>query len=286
MFHRRTLLQWTAAAIAAQATGGLRLPAAETKKKILFFTKSSGFQHSVVTREGDSPAFAERIFADFASKAGFDVVVSKDGTLFDGDLAAFDAFFFYTTGNLMEPGTDMQPPMSEKGKAHLLEAIHSGKGFLGSHCASDTFHSGDKVDPYIEMIGGEFISHGEQQVAKMTVVNAGFPGFDELGKQFEMHEEWYSLKNINPEMHVLLVQETEGMKNDDYKRPKYPATWARMHGEGRVFYTSMGHREDVWQSEKFQAVLLGALAWATRLIDADVPTNFADVTPDGNSLSG
>ena len=48
------------------------------------------------------------------------------------------------------------------------------------------------------------------------------------------------------------------MEGPSYKRPPYPSTWARMHGKGRVFYTSMGHREDVWTSPEFQAVLIGA----------------------------
>ncbi len=56
-----------------------------------------------------------------------------------------------------------------------------------------------------------------------------------------------------------LVQETNGMKDADYDRPPYPATWARKHGEGRVFYTSMGHREDVWTNPIFESILIGGL---------------------------
>ena len=62
---------------------------------------------------------------------------------------------------------------------------------------------------------------------------------------------------------MILVQATQGMDGTDYQRPDYPATWARMHGKGRVFYTSMGHREDVWTSPIFQAVLLGGISWAS-----------------------
>ncbi|MGI6417442.1 MAG: ThuA domain-containing protein [Thermoguttaceae bacterium] len=43
-----------------------------------------------------------------------------------------------------------------------------------------------------------------------------------------------------------------------YQRPAYPATWAKMDGRGRVFYTSMGHREDVWTNKTFQQIVLGA----------------------------
>ena len=87
-----------------------------------------------------------------------------------------------------------------------------------------------------------------QQRARNTVVDPRFPGFADLGSGFEMMEEWYSLKDFSDDLHVLLVQETGTMEGIEYQRGPYPATWARMHGSGRVFYTSMGHRDDVWAS--------------------------------------
>ncbi len=67
--------------------------------------------------------------------------------------------------------------------------------------------------------------------------------------------------------------------------PPYPGTWARMHGQGRVFYTSMGHREDVWTNEEyFQPIVLGGLAWALGRVDADVTPNISKVTPGANVL--
>ena len=57
-----------------------------------------------------------------------------------------------------------------------------------------------------------------------------------------------------------------------------------MHGKGRVFYTSMGHREDVWENPLYQGLLLGALGWATGKVDADVEPNVAKVTPGYDTL--
>jgi uncharacterized protein len=57
-----------------------------------------------------------------------------------------------------------------------------------------------------------------------------------------------------------------------------------MHGQGRVFYTSMGHREDIWTNPTFQAVLTGGLNWALRRVDADVSPNFSQVTPRASEL--
>jgi type 1 glutamine amidotransferase len=64
-----------------------------------------------------------------------------------------------------------------------------------------------------------------------------------------------------------------------YNRPPFPATWARMHGQGRVFYTSMGHRGDVWTNATFQSMLEGGLKWALKEVDADVTPNVEKVAP-------
>lgn len=260
---------------------------ARKEPHILFLTKSSGYEHAVVRREKDQLSHAEKIFIELGRKHGFKVTTSKDGGLFDKDLSGFDAFFFYTSGDLLERGRDDKaPPMSEEGKEALLDAIKEGKGFIGSHCASDTFHSpGDRFetqetpDPYIAMLGGEFIGHGSQQKARMRVVDSRFPGCRGLGGGFDMLEEWYSIKNFAPDLHVLLVQETAGMEGRHYQRPPFPATWARQHGKGRVFYTSMGHREDVWTNPTFHNVLLGGVSWVLRNVEADVSPNLLKVTP-------
>jgi type 1 glutamine amidotransferase len=129
------------------------------------------------------------------------------------------------------------------------------------------------------MLGGEFIHHANQQVAKLRVADATFPGFKDSGESFSWNEEWYSLKDFAPDLHVILVQETQGMQGSYYERPAYPETWARMHGQGRVFYTSMGHREDVWTRPLFQEMLFGGIAWAVRNVDADITPNLLQVTP-------
>jgi hypothetical protein len=261
------------------------------RKNVLFFTKSSGYEHEVVQRQGHALSQAERTLVRLGEAHGFAVLATKDGTVFDGDLAQYDAFVFYTTGDLTSPGEDKQPPMSPGGKAALLSAIKAGKGFVGIHCASDTFHSvGDRFqnqvqkDPYIAMLGGEFFSHGEQQNARLRVVDPGFPGLHTAGEAFSLYEEWYSLKNFAPDLHVLLVIETEGTHGQEYRRPPYPVAWARRHGQGRVFYTSMGHRADIWEHRLFQTVLLGGLAWVLRQVDAETPANLLQVTPGAHTM--
>jgi hypothetical protein len=257
------------------------------KKSVLFFTKSAGFEHSVIKRTGDAPSHAGKALLELAKAGDFEVHETKDGRIFDSkDFDGFDAFFFYTTGDLTKEGNDKQPAMTEKGKARLLEAVAAGKGFIGSHCASDTFHTPgrseenqERPDPYIALVGGEFISHGRQQKATMKVASPKFPGAEGLGESFELMEEWYSLKNFASDLHVILVNETEGMSDWQYERPPFPATWARRHEKGRVFYTSMGHREDVWTNPKFQALLTGGIQWALGRVEAETPANIEKATP-------
>ncbi|OYV85807.1 MAG: hypothetical protein B7Z73_12855 [Planctomycetia bacterium 21-64-5] len=117
------------------------------------------------------------------------------------------------------------------------------------------------------------------------MVDHKFPGLASFGDELVIPtEEWYSLKNFADNLHVLLVLDTQGMHDKDYERPPFPSTWARKHGEGRVFYTSMGHREDVWTNPDFQKVLLGGLAWAFGNVEADVTPNIRQVTPGADAM--
>lgn len=297
---RREMLIQTGAGLLA--LGAVPFPlrwtcAAEDKKKpkILVYTRSQGFEHGSVRRpKGGGLSVAETVVTDLGKKHGIDVVCEKDGRIFlSKDFPSFDGFVFQTQGNLFaERSRDDSPPMQPEGKKALLDAIANGKGFIGCHCASDTFHSPgprnrnqptEKIDPYIAMLGGEFIRHGRQQKAWMRLINKEFPGTKGI-KDFELHEEWYSLKNFAPDMHVILVQDTKGMQGKDYQRPNFPATWARMHNKGRVFYTSMGHREDVWKNAIFQSLLAGALSWALGNVDAKMPPNLMKVAPNASKL--
>ncbi len=297
--NRRQLLQ--RAGLAAVALGASRLPfgwtapADGSKKRVLMYTRSQAFEHSVVKRGKDGAlSLAEKTVTALGAKHGFEVVCEKDGAIFTSkEFPTFDGFIFETTGDLTAPkGTDNTPPMSVQGKENLLEAVANGRGFVGSHCGSDTFHSKgdrgqtqphDQLDPYIAMLGGEFIIHGAQQKAPLEIVDPKWPGLEGV-KDLDIMEEWYALKNFAPDLHVILVMETKGMKGDMYQRPPYPETWARKHHKGRVFFTSLGHREDVWESEFFHNLLVGGLSWSLGNVEADVTPNIDKVTPQANDL--
>lgn len=277
-------------------------------KKVLFFSRSAGYEHSVIRdpslpytpRPGSEVSgLAFTVLKELGAKESIAFTFTKDGSLITpAYLDQFDAYFFVTTGDLTKPGGDGNPPMTPEGKEALLRAVASGKGFIGAHCASDTFHSasyavdgparytndGDKADPFIKMLGGEFVIHGSQQPSRLIPADPRFPGASVVGADTRFVEEWYSLRDFAPDMHVIFVQDTAGMQGNPYARPNYPSTWARMHGKGRVFYTSMGHRDDVWKGAVFQSVLAGGLNWVLGRVDADVSPNLATAAPGAFTL--
>ncbi|HEV7924161.1 MAG TPA: ThuA domain-containing protein [Verrucomicrobiae bacterium] len=261
--------------------------AEDVPKKILFFSKSSGYQHDMIARVSGQPSAAEKILAELGKKNNLEFTFTKDGSVFTPEnIAKYDAFCFYTTLDLTTLGTDKNPPMPKEGKAAFLQAIHDGKGFVGIHSATDTFHSGPQgVDPYIQMIGGEFVTHDGWVPGHLIVVDKNFPGMSDVPDDFGPPEEWYSLKNFSPNLHVLLAHNTTAMKKQPpYNRPNFPCTWAQQYGKGRVFYTSMGHRIEVWNNPVFQQVLVGGLKWAVGDVEADVTPNIDKVTPEANKL--
>ena len=290
---RRDMLRATGAAVIAASAFPFHWAAAEQRKKqkVLYFSRSAGFEHGAVKLKDGKPSISDRILTELGRRHGFDVVCTKDGRVFDGDLDQYDAIAFYTSGDLTKPNKAQTPPMSPEGKKKLLRAIAAGKGFVGFHSATDSFHSKGprdqnqtEIDPYIQMIGGEFIVHGAQQQATIRAASPDFPGVKEFGRVRKLKEEWYTLKNFAKDLHVILIEDNEGMKGDCYQRPPFPATWARMHRKGRVFYTSFGHRDDIWTNPKVQGIMLGGLAWAMGNVKVNVTPNIAKATPRAGQL--
>src|SRR5262249_48003851 len=82
---------------------------------------------------------------------------------------------------------------------------------------------------------------------------------------------------------VLTVIDAPAMKGEEYRRPAFPTTWARREGQGRVWYTAMGHREDVWTNPLFQQILTGGIQWALGEAKADVPPNLKTAAPEAQT---
>ena len=87
------------------------------KHRLLFYNRSAGFEHSVVQVKDDKPCYAETILRPICEKHGWELVSTKDGDIFTPEnIAKFDAFLFYTTGDLTGEATnktDHSKPMSQ-----------------------------------------------------------------------------------------------------------------------------------------------------------------------------
>jgi uncharacterized protein len=296
VFNRRELLRAGALASASFALPQ-NLFAGKKKKSVLVFTKSSGWEHDVVKTAGGKPSIVEQAVTALGKQHGFEVAATKDGRVFDSnDFRKHAAVLFFTTGVLTTIGTDLNPPMSSQGKQSLLDAVAGGLGFVGVHAASDTFHTppdpedlsnryvahGAKSDPYLRMLGGEFIVHGSTprlQTTNVIVNDPKFPGLEGISSPVSFNEEWYSLKDFRTDLHVILTLDTKGMTGEPYQRALYPMTWARMEGKGRVFYTAIGDRPENWSDPFFLNLLGGGIRWAIRDVKSSLDQNLMQAAP-------
>ena len=268
-------------------------------KKLLVVTTTTGFRHSSIPT-------AEKILAQLAhdsgeftvefveqppghAAAGFPATLKPDAS--DTEKAAFTTaetawneklkaalqklspeslknydgvIFASTTGDLPIPD-----------KQGFLDWIKAGHAFIGIHAASDTFHG---WPGYIEMLGGEFQHHGRQVSVDCINVDPSNPATAHLPKVWTIQqEEIYQFKNYDPaKVHDLLILD----KHPETGVPgHYGVSWCKDYGAGKVFFTSLGHREDIWDSDPnipdrknsveiskaYQAHVLGGIEWALGL---------------------
>ena len=154
----------------------------------------------------------------------------------------------------------------------FLEWIKAGHAFIGIHAASDTFHN---WPGYIDMLGGEFAHHGRQVAVDCLNQDESNPATAPLGKSFHIQqEEIYQFKNYDPtKVHELLIMDKHPETGAD---GHFAVSWCKKYGDGRVFYTSLGHREDIWDtdpnindrkntpdiSKAYEQHVLGGIKWA------------------------
>jgi uncharacterized protein len=90
-----------------------------------------------------------------------------------------------------------------------------------------------------------------------------------------LKDEIYQMKDFSRDkVRVLLRLDTSKL---DLKNPRvhrkdldFAVAWAKMYGKGRVFYSTLGHVEQNWDDPRMQKMYVGAIKWATGLVDADV----------------
>jgi type 1 glutamine amidotransferase len=262
------------ALVAAAAAGcATSVTHGQTPKKALVVTATFGFTHSCIP-------MSEGVLTNISQKSGAFTIVDfirsgpqpqnpdkekqkeliaawKEGVkkemaekMSPEGLKKYDIVIFdNTTGDLPVPSMD-----------GLLSWITNGGAFAGIHAASDTFHGSPA---FLQMLGGEFKQHGAQVKVECLNQDPEHPATKHLGPSYEVFDEIYQFKNFSrPTVHGLLGLD----KHPNNHTPgDYPVSWCKQIGKGKVFYTSLGHREDVWESDKYQQHVLGGIKWALGL---------------------
>lgn len=254
--------------------------AKKEKKSILVVTVTKGFRH-------DSIPVAEETLKAVGEKAEAwetDYVRNDDemkAKMTASGLKKYAAIVFANTTGVL-PLPDPQA---------FLDYIKNGGGFVAMHSGSDTFHewpgSSDKVSPYIQMLGGEFRTHHAQcavdciiqdpnHPATRPVVKAGKESSaaqtvdlkqntQAAGMVWKAFDEIYLLQNIDrPNLRLLLWLDKHPNDNspDANKPGEYLISWVKSYGKGRVFYTSLGHRQEIWRDPIYQQHILGGIQFA------------------------
>ncbi len=273
---------------------GAPLQASDAPKKLLVVSTTTGFRHtSIPTMEKMLRKLAHEsgeFTVDFLEQPpGKPARLKKEATpeqqaafavaeadweqklksvlekLSPASLKDYDGVVFAsTTGDLPIPD-----------KPGFLAWIKAGHAFIGLHAASDTFHGWPE---YVDMLGGEFKQHGPQVGVECLNQDPLHPATASLPKVWTIsQEEIYQFKNYDPaKVHELLVMD----KHPNDKTPgHFPVSWCKDYGAGKVFYTSLGHREDIIDpdpnipdrknsveiSQAYQAHVMGGIEWALGL---------------------
>jgi len=236
----------------ATAIRPLGARAARPLERILYFTHSAGYRHDVIP-------LSKAILTQLGSNSGvFEVTATEDTSEFSTEnLKRYAAVMFYTTGEL---------PMSGAQKTALFNFVRSGRGFLGVHSATDTFYT---WPDYLDLIGGYFNGHPWHQAVTIEVVDPGDPVVAFLGNFLQFEDEIYQISDFDyRRSHVLLRLDPSSVdlgKTGVHQRfYGWPLAWKRFYGQGRVFYTALGHDASVWQDRRYQRMLTNAILWSMR----------------------
>ena len=179
-------------------------------------------------------------------------------------LRGYDGFIFAnTTGDLQLPDRE-----------GFIDLIAEGKAFMAMHSGSDTYHPFRR---YVDMLGGEFATHKAQVEVEPVRHDVEHPAVQPIPAGFKVFDEIYIMKSFEKaQVHGLLGLNAHP---NDGTEGYFPIAWCKPFGKGRVFYTSLGHREDVWDpewkaserknepkiAEIYQQHVLNGILWALRM---------------------
>lgn len=217
---------------------------------VLVFTKVAGFRHASI------PAGIAAL-EDIGRDRGWTVFATANGAVFEHErLDAFSVVVWLNT---------TWDVLSEAQQLAFERYIEAGGAFVGIHAAADTEHDWPW---YGTLLGTRFKSHPNfpnVRNADVVIEDATHPATSGLPARWNRDDEWYSFESNprdNPAIHVLARVDEATYDPGRAAMGDHPVVWYRSMGEGRAFYTAMGHTEEAFRDPLFRQHLSGAIAWA------------------------
>lgn len=151
--------------------------------------------------------------------------------------------------------------MTKEQEQGLLTAVKNGTGVAGWHGGmGDAFR---KNTDYQFMVGGQFVSHpGGIIDYRVNITRQDDPVVSGLS-DFDMHSEQYYM-HVDPGNEVLATTTFSGEHAPWTKGTVMPVVWKRRWGEGKVFYSSLGHVPKDFEVMEAREIVRRGMLWASR----------------------
>ena len=243
-------------------------PEAGKKARILMVTTSKTFTHGPVKRDKEQLARAEVAVTQLGQTSGLFTVDCTQDPVKDftpENLKNYNIVFFYTQG------PDLEIPKENMEYFLNTWLKQKGHGFVATHSSTDTY---GEYEPYWDMIGGTFAGHpwNAGETVTITVHDTKHPGSRMWGDEFTIKDEIYQYTHWQPEkVHVLM---SLNMAKCQTRADHHVAVaWVKKYGDGKVFYTNLGHNTETWANKTFIESLTGGIRWVMGLDEGDATPN-------------
>jgi type 1 glutamine amidotransferase len=265
-----------------------KAPAQPTKpRKVLVFAESKQDFDRMATQKGQKPVphksapHAAKAIAMLGERTGaFTARLEARPAVFRENLRQFDAIVLanvFLEGKLFRSPRDFTVPeenrFAQEQKA-LLEYVQGGGGLVGIHLAAAEAPGWPEFN---HMLGGTYAGQAWQAFHKTPVklddpLSPLIAAFG--GKGFTVADDIYMFReqSLREAARVLLSVDTAKAPSSMWAdRPDgdYPLSWIRKHGDGRVFYTALGHEPEMYFDRAFLTHLLAGVQFAVGDLQAD-----------------
>lgn len=266
-------------------------------RKLLVWSRSIGFQHSSIPHG----AFATKVIGE-KTGAWAATETTDIRMLLPENLHAFDGLVINnTTGDWITPrDADLESFSGTKQefeatlRKSILDFVAAGGGLIGYHSATDSNYHWEEFG---RLMGGYFNAHPWHEEIGVIVEEPEHPLSEVFeAAKFRITDEIYQFKDpySRQRLRLLLTLDTASTnmnKNDIHRTDgDFAISWIRTYGKGRVFYGSLGHREEIFWNPKIMRYYLDGIQYALGDLDADaLPSDVVDPTGfqtlfDGSSL--